>query len=109
MLQTFIDFANGLADEAAQMAAAASASVPGTMVKADRTFVTALDLDIERRLRARIQAAYSGHGIVGEEFDAESADAQWVWTLDPIDGTMALVAGIPVYSTLISLSQWAFR
>ena len=106
MLQTFIDFANGLADEAAQMAAAASATVPGTMVKADRTFVTALDLDIERRLRARIQAAYPGHGIVGEEFAAESADAQWVWTLDPIDGTMALVAGIPVYSTLISLSQW---
>ncbi len=106
MLQPFIEFANALADEAAQMAATAAGSILGTMVKADRTFVTALDLDIETRLRANIHAAYSGHGIVGEEFHAESADAQWVWTLDPIDGTMALVAGIPVYSTLISLSHW---
>lgn len=87
------------------MIVAASSSTLGTTVKPDKTFVTALDLDIEKRLRARIHAAYPGHGIVGEEFDAEGADAEWVWTLDPVDGTMALVAGIPVYSTLISLSH----
>ena len=105
MLQPCIAFANSLADEASRMIEAASTATLGTMAKPDKTFVTALDLDIERHLRARIHAAYPEHGIVGEEFDAEGADAEWVWTLDPVDGTMALVAGIPVYSTLISLSQ----
>jgi len=105
MLQPFIAFAHQLADAAAQMVEAQSASVPGAMVKEDRTFVTALDLEIETQLRARIRAQYPEHGIVGEEFAAEGAHAQWVWTLDPIDGTMALVAGIPVYSTLLSLSH----
>ncbi len=105
MLQTYIDFANELADEASQMIKVASAAPLGITAKADKTFVTTLDLAIETRLRARIRAAHPGHGIVGEEFDAEAADAEWVWTLDPVDGTMALVAGIPVYSTLISLSR----
>lgn len=105
MLQPLVEFAHHLADEAAAMIESASDTVPGTMVKADRTFVTALDLDIERRLRAHIHAHYPDHGIVGEEFEAQSAHAEWVWTLDPVDGTMALVAGIPVYSTLISLSH----
>ncbi len=105
MLQPYIDFANELADEASRMIDVASAEPLGITAKADKTFVTTLDLDIETRLRARIRAAQPGHGIVGEEFDAEYADAEWVWTLDPVDGTMALVTGIPVYSTLISLSN----
>jgi inositol-phosphate phosphatase/L-galactose 1-phosphate phosphatase/histidinol-phosphatase len=105
MLAHYIDFANRLADTAAEMVDAVASTALETSAKPDKTFVTALDLDIEERLRARIAAAYPGHGIVGEEFDAEHADAEWVWTLDPIDGTMALVAGIPVYSTLIALAH----
>jgi histidinol phosphatase-like enzyme (inositol monophosphatase family) len=104
-LTPFVDFANGLADTASAMIEAGSTAPLGTTVKADKTFVTELDLAIEVRLRAQIEAAYPDHGIVGEEFGPVRADAKWVWTLDPIDGTMALVAGIPVYSTLISLSR----
>ena len=105
MLQPFVDFANQLVNDASAMIETGTAAPIGTAVKPDKTFVTELDLAIEARLRARIEAAYPDHGIVGEEFGAVRAGAEWVWTLDPIDGTMALVAGIPVYSTLISLSQ----
>lgn len=98
-------FASALADEAASMLAAQAVSSLGATKKADKTFVTALDLSIESHLRQRIAAAYPDHGIWGEEFDAVRPDAQWVWTLDPIDGTMALVAGMPVYSTLIALCR----
>ncbi len=108
MNQTYIDFANALADEASSMIKAHASRPLGTAAKADKTFVTELDLQIETRLRERINAAYPDHGIVGEEFGTEGAESEWVWTLDPIDGTMALVAGIPVYSALISLSHGGF-
>ena len=105
MNQTYISFANSLADEAAGMIKSQASRSLGTTAKADKTFVTEMDLLIETRLRERINSAYPNHGIVGEEFGAEMIDSEWVWTLDPIDGTMALVAGIPVYSTLICLLQ----
>ena len=103
MQQSIIDFANGLADEASAMIDAGTLAHLGTSVKADKTFVTALDLEIETRLRNRIEATYPDHGIVGEEFGTVRGNAEWVWTLDPVDGTMAMVTGIPVYSTLIAL------
>lgn len=74
-----------------------------TEIKADKTFVTALDLAIEHEQRALIAAAFPDHGIWGEEELSLGIDRPWVWTLDPIDGTMAYVCGMPVYSTLISL------
>ena len=103
MLETFVHFANALADDASAMIHAGTTTQLGTSVKADRTFVTTLDLAIETRLRERIEATYPDHGIVGEEFGTVRSDAEWVWTLDPVDGTMAMVTGIPVYSTLIAL------
>jgi inositol-phosphate phosphatase / L-galactose 1-phosphate phosphatase / histidinol-phosphatase len=100
-----VAFALELANEAdAMLRAAAQARVQTTM-KPDKTFVTDLDLAIEARLRERIVAAYPNHGIWGEEFAVTAPDAQYVWTLDPIDGTMAFVAGSPVYSTLIALCE----
>jgi inositol-phosphate phosphatase / L-galactose 1-phosphate phosphatase / histidinol-phosphatase len=109
MLAPYAEFAQELAQEAATMLAAHAPGVAntplGTTIKADKTFVTGLDLAIETRLRERLQARFPEHGIYGEEFGTERLDAEWVWTLDPIDGTMALVAGMPVYSTLIALAR----
>ena len=45
--------------------------------------------------------------MIGEEFGVERADAEYVWVLDPIDGTRAFIAGVPVWGTLIGLAaQW---
>ena len=104
-LAPLMAFAHTLADEAAGMLAAHVSSPLGTTMKADKTFVTTLDLAIETRLRERITAQFPDHGIWGEEFEVLRPDAEWVWTLDPIDGTMAFVAGMPVYSTLIALCR----
>ena len=73
-------------------------------VKPDRSLVTAMDILIEDRLRALISARYPTHGIIGEERDWVRPGSEHVWVLDPIDGTTAFIAGMPVYGTLIALA-----
>ena len=64
-----------------------------------------MDARIETELRRRITARWPDHGIIGEEEDWHAPDAEWVWVLDPIDGTAAFIAGMPVYGTLIALAH----
>lgn len=67
--------------------------------------VTAADRAAEQAMRALINAEYPEHGIVGEEFGSERPDAEFVWVLDPIDGTRAFITGLPVWGTLIGLKR----
>ena len=43
------------------------------------------------------------HGVFGEEHGAVRTDAEYVWVLDPIDGTKAFITGLPIFGTLIAL------
>ncbi|HVU35760.1 MAG TPA: histidinol-phosphatase [Opitutaceae bacterium] len=72
-------------------------------LKADRTIVTKADRDAERLMREMIDRRYPGHGILGEEFGTENANAEYVWVLDPIDGTVSFASGVPLFGTLIAL------
>jgi myo-inositol-1(or 4)-monophosphatase len=65
--------------------------------------VTVADRGAEEAMRRMIAAAFPAHGIVGEEFPSERADAENVWVLDPIDGTRAFISGLPLWGTLIGL------
>ena len=65
--------------------------------------VTAADRNAEAALRQAISARYPDHGVIGEEYGEERPDADWVWVLDPIDGTRAYVSGLPLWTTLIAL------
>jgi myo-inositol-1(or 4)-monophosphatase len=56
-------------------------------------------------MRQLIKDSFPDHGIVGEEFGDERADAEYVWVLDPIDGTKSFIAGFPVWGTLIALTR----
>lgn len=56
-------------------------------------------------MRALIEAAYPGHGIFGEEHGKLRADAEYVWVLDPIDGTVGFATGKPLFGTLIALTR----
>lgn len=103
-LDDWLTFAHELADAAHALLAPAAALRPAVEVKADRSFVTALDAQIEVRLRELITARQPGHGILGEEHGAHRTDAECVWVLDPIDGTAPFVAGVPVFGTLIALA-----
>jgi len=71
--------------------------------KPDATPVTAADRAAERALRAMIAEAYPDHGLIGEEYGSERAEADWVWVLDPIDGTKQFITGKPAFGTLIAL------
>ena len=65
--------------------------------------VTAADRGAEAAIRTLVTARYPAHGVLGEEYGADRVDAEWVWVIDPIDGTRAFVAGLPVWTTLIGL------
>ncbi len=67
--------------------------------------VTAADRAAESAMRAMIRAAFPEHGIVGEEFGKERPDAEYVWVLDPIDGTKSFISGMPAWGTLIALTR----
>jgi myo-inositol-1(or 4)-monophosphatase len=67
--------------------------------------VTEADRASETVMRKRIKETFPEHGIVGEEFGAENPDAEFVWVLDPIDGTKAFISGLPVWGTLIGLMR----
>jgi myo-inositol-1(or 4)-monophosphatase len=68
--------------------------------------VTAADHAAEAAMRALIRQNFPEHGIIGEEQGAERADAEYVWVLDPIDGTKSFIAGMPVWGTLIALTRF---
>jgi histidinol-phosphatase len=65
--------------------------------------VTEADRAAEAVMRRLIKASFPQHGIVGEEFGSEREDAEYVWVLDPIDGTKSFIAGFPIWGTLIAL------
>ena len=67
--------------------------------------VTAADRAAEAAMRALIKRTFPEHGILGEEFDAERPDAEYVWVLDPIDGTKSFICGLPAWGTLIALTR----
>jgi myo-inositol-1(or 4)-monophosphatase len=71
--------------------------------KEDNSFVTQADLEIEHFLRECIQARYPDHGIMGEEQGIGNIDREYVWSLDPLDGTDAFVAGLPVWAVSIGV------
>jgi histidinol phosphatase-like enzyme (inositol monophosphatase family) len=65
--------------------------------------VTEADRGAEAAIRKRIAELYPEHGVIGEEYGEDRPDAEFVWVLDPIDGTRAFIAGLPLWTTLIGL------
>ena len=65
--------------------------------------VTVADRAAENAMRSMIKANFPEHGIVGEEYGSDHADAEYVWVLDPIDGTKSFISGMPIWGSLIGL------
>jgi len=72
-------------------------------IKDDGSPVTSVDKAAERRIRGIIAELHPEHGIIGEEYPPSAADSEFVWAIDPIDGTLPFLAGFPVFGTLIAL------
>ncbi len=98
-------FAEHLADLARPIAKRYFRSDLAIIDKPDATPVTLADMEIETRLREEITREYRGHGVLGEEHENVNVSAEWVWVLDPIDGTKAFTCGKPQFGTLVALTH----
>jgi myo-inositol-1(or 4)-monophosphatase len=67
--------------------------------------VTEADRAAETAMRTLIRRNFPDHGIVGEEFGSERTEAEYIWVLDPIDGTKSFISGMPAWGTLIALTR----
>ncbi len=65
--------------------------------------VTLADKNAEAAIRALIAQRFPAHGVIGEEYGEDRPDAEFVWVIDPVDGTRAFIAGLPLWTTLIGL------
>lgn len=102
-LQSFAQLAVRLADAARPEIMSRFRTGIHADAKADASPVTEADRASERAMRSLINATYPDHGILGEEYGSENIDAEYVWVLDPIDGTNSFVTRKPLFGTLIAL------
>ena len=105
-LQSLEDFILRLNAEAAQVILPLFRADHGLENKASHGAfdpVTAADKGAEAAIRHLISKTFPDHGVIGEEYGEDRPDAEFVWVLDPVDGTRAFVAGLPVWTTLIGL------
>lgn len=71
--------------------------------KFDQSPVTIADKLAEEKMRSLIIKEFPSHGIIGEEFGNEKPESEYVWVLDPIDGTKSFISGALSFGTLIAL------
>ena len=100
-----VAFAGRLADTSGVIAKRYFRSGVGIETKPDKSPVTLADREAEAAIRKLIAERYPAHGVVGEEHGADRRDAEFVWVLDPIDGTKSFITGRPTFGTLIALLQ----
>lgn len=72
-------------------------------LKEDRSPVTVADVETEKAIKSIILKAFPDHGFFGEETGKTNADADYLWLIDPIDGTKSFVRQYPMFSTQIAL------
>jgi inositol-phosphate phosphatase / L-galactose 1-phosphate phosphatase / histidinol-phosphatase len=104
-LDAFLTFAQRLADAAGEVIRPYFRKPLAICDKADLSPVTAADREAEETMRALIERHFPEHGILGEEFGGVREDAEFVWVLDPIDGTKSFISGVPLFGTLIALTR----
>jgi myo-inositol-1(or 4)-monophosphatase len=103
MSNEFSYFARTLADASAGIIKQYFRTGVGIDNKSDGSPVTIADRKSEEIMREMIQREFPDHGIIGEEFGEYQIDAEYVWVLDPIDGTKSFITGTPLFGTLIGL------
>ena len=104
-LQEYLNFANKLADAAGITSMEYFRTSLSIDNKKDESPVTIADKNTELKIRSLIENEYPDHGILGEEFDSVNPDAEFIWVIDPIDGTISYIAGHKDFGNLISLTQ----
>ena len=102
-LAEFKNFCNILADASAEVIRKYFRTTVSVESKADNSPVTIADKKAEDVMRELIMKQFPDHGIFGEEFGEIKKDAEYIWVLDPIDGTKSFICGAYSFGTLIGL------
>lgn len=97
-----LELVRDIASETAELALKRSKNVTPTE-KANHSYVTELDKDLEILIRRRLGEAYPDDQLTGEEFEAEGGKGPRRWSIDPIDGTGNMVHGLPLWAVSIGL------
>ena len=104
-LDELLDLALSAAREAGEVTLRYFQKNPTVETKADLSPVTIADRESERVLRQRIEQRFPDHGILGEEFGAVREGSAYRWMLDPIDGTLSFIHGVPLYGVMVGLEH----
>ncbi len=102
-LDELINFSKHLADESEKIIKNYFRTSLNIESKEDKSPVTLADKEVELKIRELINKKYPSHGILGEEFDSQNIDSEFLWVIDPIDGTRSFIAGHKDFGTLIAL------
>lgn len=102
-LKELLSFAVGLAQEAGEITLRHFRRSYTTSRKADGSFVTQADQEVERFIRSRIEEKYPHDSVLGEEEDTHAGTSGRGWIIDPIDGTYSFVHGVPIYGVMLAL------
>jgi inositol-phosphate phosphatase/L-galactose 1-phosphate phosphatase/histidinol-phosphatase len=102
-LAQHLALADALADAAGAVIRRYFRSTLAVDDKDDASPVTNADREAEAAMRRLIEARFPDHGIFGEEYGEIRTGADFVWVLDPIDGTKSFISGVPLFGTLIAL------
>ena len=89
------NFANELADQARDIALAYYRQPLDVESKSDNSPVSIADTSIEKKLRESINRVFPDHGVLGEEYERKQSNSEFLWVIDPIDGTKSFVKGHP--------------
>ena len=73
--------------------------------KRAKDYVTQVDQAAEQAIIDIVKKAYPDHGFLAEESGASASDAEYIWVIDPIDGTTNFIHGFPQYCTSIGIQQ----
>ena len=104
-INEFVNFANLLADLATKTSMMYFRKNINIENKEDESPVTIADKETEEIIRDNIRKTFPDHGILGEEYESENLESEFIWVIDPIDGTRSYIAGHKDFGNLISLTQ----
>lgn len=102
-LQIFKDIAMEIIQESRSIIKKAIKDGFSHRLKEDQSFVTDVDLEVEKSIRSGIQTAFPGHRILGEELPQLETESSYEWIIDPIDGTHSFRHLVPLFGTLLAL------
>jgi len=98
-----VDLATRLADAAGSVIRRYYRTPFAVDDKPDSSPVTVADREAEAAIREILGRERPADGIIGEEHGTTNGNADWLWVIDPIDGTKSFITGRPTFGTLVAL------